>query len=78
VRDTAKYVGMAVANLATMFDPEVVVLGGSIASSGDVMLEAIRAETQRRLMPLQCDRVRIELSSLGDDAIAIGAARAIA
>ena len=78
VRDTAKYVGMAVANLVTMFDPEVVVLGGSIASSGDIMLEAIRTETQRRLMPQQCDRVRIELSSLGDDAIAIGAARAIA
>jgi len=78
VRDTAKYVGMAVANLATMFDPEMVVLGGSIASSGDIMLEAIRSETQRRLMPQQCDRVRIELSSLGDDAIAIGAARAIA
>ncbi|HUQ89653.1 MAG TPA: ROK family protein, partial [Vicinamibacterales bacterium] len=77
-RDTAKYVGMAVANLATMFDPEVVVLGGSIASSGDIMLEAIRTETQRRLMPQQADRVRIELSSLGDDAIAIGAARAIA
>ncbi|HUQ87184.1 MAG TPA: ROK family protein [Vicinamibacterales bacterium] len=78
VRDTAKYVGMAVANLATMFDPEVVVLGGSIASSGDIMLDAIRTETQRRLMPQQADRVRIELSSLGDDAIAIGAARAIA
>ena len=45
VRDTAKYIGMAVANLATMFDPEVVVLGGSIASSGDIMLEAIRTET---------------------------------
>jgi hypothetical protein len=42
------------------------------------MLEAIRSETQRRLMPQQCNRVRIELSSLGDDAIAIGAARAIA
>jgi predicted NBD/HSP70 family sugar kinase len=78
VRDTAKYVGMAVANLATMFDPEVVVLGGSIASSGDIMLEAIRSETQRRLMPQQCLQVRIELSSLGDDAIAIGAARAVA
>jgi len=78
VRDTAKYVGMAVANLATMFDPEVVVLGGSIASSGDIMLEAIRSETQRRLMPQQCNRVRIELSSLGDDAITIGAARAVA
>ena len=78
VRDTAKYIGMAVANLATMFDPEVVVLGGIIASSGDIMLEAIRTETARRLMPQQCEQVRIELSTLGDDAIAIGAARAVA
>jgi glucokinase len=75
VRDTAKYIGMAVANLATMFDPDIVVLGGIIASSGDIMLEAIRTETTRRLMPQQCDQVRIELSSLGDDAIALGAAR---
>jgi hypothetical protein len=78
VRDTAKYIGMAVANLVTMFDPEVVVLGGIIASSGDIMLEAIRTEAARRLLPQQCDQVRIALSTLGDDAIAIGAARSIA
>ena len=75
VRDTAKYIGMAVANLATIFDPEVVVLGGIIASSGDIMLDAIRTETSRRLMPQQNEQVRVELSTLGDDAIAIGAAR---
>ena len=78
VRDTAKYIGMAVANLATMFDPEVVVLGGSIASSGDLMFEAIRAETVRRLLPQQVHQVRVELSTLEDDAIAIGAARSLA
>ena len=78
VRDTAKYIGMAVANLVTIFDPEVVVLGGIIASSGDIMLDAIRTETARRLLPQQCNQVRIELSTLGDDAVAIGAARAVA
>jgi predicted NBD/HSP70 family sugar kinase len=78
VRDTAKYIGMAVANLATLFDPEIVVLGGIIASSGDLMLEAIRTETSRRLMPQLEKQVRVELSTLGDDAIAIGAARSVA
>ena len=78
MRDTGKYIGMAVANLATMFDPEVVVLGGIIASSGDVMLEAIRAETTRRLMPQQAEQIRIVLSTLGDDAVALGAARSVA
>lgn len=78
VRDTAKYVGMAVANLATMLDPEAVVLGGTIAASGDMMLEAIRVECSRRLRPAQAERVRIVLSTLGADAVAIGAARAAA
>jgi predicted NBD/HSP70 family sugar kinase len=74
VRDTAKYIGMAVANLAAMLDPDVVVLGGIIASSGDIMLDAIRTETTRRLPPQQVDQVRVVLSTLGDDAVAIGAA----
>ncbi len=74
VRDTAKYIGMAVANLATVLDPEVIVLGGMIASSGDIMLDAIRTETARRVPPQQADQVRVVLSTLGDDAVAIGAA----
>ena len=77
VRDTAKYIGMAIANLATMFDPEIVVLGGSIASSGDLMLEPIRAETMRRVPPQMAEQLRVELSTLGDDAVAIGAARSL-
>ena len=76
VRDTAKYIGMAVANVATMFDPEIIVLGGIIASSGDIMLESIKSEVSRKLMPEQHEQVRVELSSLGDDAVAIGAALA--
>ena len=77
VRDTAKYVGMAIANLATMFDPEIIVLGGSIASSGDIMLDPIRVETTRRVPPRMAEQLRVELSTLGDDAIAIGAARSL-
>lgn len=76
VRDTAKYIGMAIANLATMFDPETIVLGGMIASSGDIMLDAIKVETARRLLPQQSEQVQVVLSTLGDDAIAIGAALA--
>jgi glucokinase len=78
VRDTAKYIGMAVANLATMFDPETIVLGGVIANWGDVLLESVRTECSRRLHPQQADLMRIVLSTLGNDAVAIGAARAAA
>jgi glucokinase len=78
IRDTIKYVGMAVANMATMFDPEVIVLGGVIARSGDQMIEQVRTECGRRLHPKQFDLVRIVSSALGNDAAAIGAARAAA
>lgn len=78
IRDTAKYVGMAVANLATAFDPEVVVLGGVIAQSGDQLLDVIRTECARRLRPQQAEVVKVVLSPLGHDAVAIGAARAAA
>ena len=78
VRDTAKYIGMAVANLMTLFDPETVVLGGMIAESGDVMLEPIKIECSRRLQPQQAELLHIVLSTLGNEAVAIGAARAAA
>jgi glucokinase len=76
VRDTAKYVGMAIANLASVVDPECVVLGGTLASASDLLFDAIRTECSRRLRPAQAPGVRLALTTLGDDAVAIGAARA--
>jgi len=74
VRDTAKYIGMAVATLAAAIDPEVVVISGSVAAA-DLMLDPVRQECARRLPPDAMQDLRVEFSSLGPDAIAIGAAR---
>jgi predicted NBD/HSP70 family sugar kinase len=76
VRDTIKYVGMAIANLASIVDPECLVVGGTIAAGGDLTLEAIRTESRRRMRPQHADALRIVLSTLGADAVSIGAARA--
>jgi glucokinase len=75
VRDTAKYIGMAVANLASVIDPDVVVISGPLASAGDVLLGPIRQECARWLSPAFTDQLRCEISPLGEDAVAIGAAR---
>jgi glucokinase len=76
VRDTIRYVGLAVANLVTILDPECVVLGGMLPAVGEFMLEPVRQECHRRLPPTHADRLRIVTSALGADAVAIGAARA--
>jgi glucokinase len=75
VRDTAKYIGMAVANLAVTVDPEVIVLSGAIASAGDLLLDPVRQEFARRVPPGMAEQVRLQTSPLGDYGIAIGAAR---
>jgi len=74
VRDSARYIAMAVVNIATVIDPEVIVLAGPMASAGDLLLEPVRQECQRRLPPAMANKVRIEISPLAEHGIAIGAA----
>jgi glucokinase len=75
VRDTAKYIGMGVANLASALDPEVVVLGGDVSAARDLLMEPVRQECTRRLPPAMAEHFRLEMSPLGLDGVAIGAAR---
>jgi len=75
IRDTAKYLGMAAANLVVIVDPEMLVLGGIMASAADLLLDALRAEIARRLPKATFDALKIQAAALGDEAAAIGAAR---
>jgi predicted NBD/HSP70 family sugar kinase len=59
----------AVAALAAVLDPELVVLGGGIGRNGDLLLGPLRA-CLRELTPL---RPRVVGSALGDDAVLLGA-----
>ena len=75
IRDTVKYLAMAVSNIAAVVDPEVIVLGGILQSSGDLLLDPIRQECARRMPPGVYDNARIEVSTLGPDSAPMGAAR---
>jgi predicted NBD/HSP70 family sugar kinase/predicted transcriptional regulator len=59
----------AVAALAAVLDPELVVLGGGIGRNADLLLDPIRA-TLKELTPLH---PRVAPALLGDDAVLIGA-----
>ena len=75
IRDTAKYAGMAAANLVVVIDPAVLVLGGIMASAADLVLELVRTEIARRLSPAMMQALTIVPAALGGDAAAIGAAK---
>jgi ROK family protein len=75
MRDTAKYLGMAAANLVLLADPEMLVLGGIMADAADLLLEPVRTEISRRLPRPMMEALAIAPATLGADAAAIGAAR---
>lgn len=52
-------------------DPELVILGGGITLAGDAIVSAVRRHLGRRALAVP----RLELSTLGDDAVALGAVR---
>jgi glucokinase len=69
-----KFLGFAVANLISLFDPEVVVLGGGLASAADLYFEVLKQTALERCQPLAAQRVKIRVSRLGNDANLLGAA----
>jgi predicted NBD/HSP70 family sugar kinase len=75
IRDTAKYLGMAAANLVAIGDPQILVLGGIMASAADLLLDPIRAELARRLPGSMHEALTVATATLDSDAAAIGAAR---
>ena len=75
VEHEAHYLGAGLANLVTMFVPEVIILGGSVMKSAPLFLEEVQRviASSCRLVPFT--RTELALASLGEDTNLIGAAR---
>jgi glucokinase len=69
------YWGMAVANLVSVFNPEMVVLGGGVFGPAARFLDRITDEARRWAQPISMTQVRLEVTSLGSDAVLYGAGR---
>lgn len=75
LEETAAWLGMGVANIVSLLNPQMVVLGGGVMGAGDILLEGIRRHMLEWAQPLAGEQVRVELSQLGEDAGLLGAAR---
>ena len=68
------FLGIGLSNVANIFDPEVIVLGGSAATAGEPFLGAAR-DTLARMTSAQRRRpLRLAVTALGDDGGLLGAA----
>ena len=73
MRQASQHLGVAVANLVDLFNPNLVVIGGPLADIGELVINTVRETAQRRSLPLCFGGVQITRGKLGADAACVGA-----
>jgi predicted NBD/HSP70 family sugar kinase len=73
IADAGRHVGTAAANLCNVFNPQRIVVGGSIGAAGDVVLEPMREAVNRYAIATAAQDVEIVPGELGDRAELLGA-----
>ena len=72
-----RFLGFAVANLVSLLDPEVIVLGGGMASVADLYLTSLQMAMFERAQPLAANKVKVVVSKLAETVNLLGAARLV-
>ncbi|NOT08763.1 MAG: ROK family protein [Gemmatimonadales bacterium] len=76
VLDTARYLGVGIANMLNTLNPEVVVICGGVTRAGDRLFEPLRREIARRAFKPAVEACRVVPGALEGTAGVVGAARA--
>jgi len=77
IKETGVILGIAIANIANLLNPEMIVLFGGVTNLGEHLVVPLKEEVKGRAFKKATDSLRIELSQLGDNSGILGAARNI-
>jgi len=69
------YLGIGLANLINLLDPEMIVIGGGVANGWNLFENEMRQQVSERAFPVPATKVKIVRAECGDDAGLLGAAR---
>ena len=68
------WLGVGVANVVNVLNPEVVVIGGSISNAWPLFEKEMHKSVYKYILSTQAKKTKIVRAKLGDDAGALGAA----
>ena len=68
-----EYIGIGMASVVNLLNPEKIVIGGGVADAGDLLIAPIKRTLKERAMPIQAEAVEIVSAELGNTAGVIGA-----
>ena len=74
IGEAATNLGIGIVSLLHIFDPEIIVIGGGMSQSLELLLPGINEEIGRHAMAHERDRRPVVKSKLGDDVGLLGAA----
>lgn len=75
IREAARYIGIAIANVVNLVSPEVVVLGGGLVEAmPEIFIFHAAKAANKRVMPAYKDSFSVVAAALEDDAGVLGAA----
>jgi len=74
VAKAANYLGIGLANLVNIFNPEVIIIGGGLSKMADMLLKPARKVLKERAFRLPARTVHIVRARLGSNAGIVGAA----
>jgi glucokinase len=72
---TGRLLGLAVANLVSVLDPQVIILGGGMAAVADLYLGPLRKAMLERAQPIAAKKVSVVVSRMVDRVNLLGCAR---
>ncbi|MBL7183181.1 MAG: ROK family protein [Anaerolineae bacterium] len=73
-RQAGFYIGVGIVNLLHLFNPSLIIIGGSVTKAGDLLFEPIRATVRERAMAgYYWENTPIVPAALGDDVALLGA-----
>lgn len=73
IDNALNYLGIAVANAVSIFDPEIIIIGGGVSKAGDIVFDTVRNVVNKRCFKSMAESVKIVPAGLGTDAGVIGA-----
>ncbi|MFZ3386267.1 MAG: ROK family protein, partial [Candidatus Hydromicrobium sp.] len=73
VEETGRYLGIGIANIVNIINPEMIILGGGMAKAGDLIFEPVRKYAREHSFTAAMEGVKIVPAALGVNAGAMGA-----
>ena len=74
VEQITDQLGLAIANIATIINPEKILIGGGVSKAGDALLNPLEKAYQKYALPRSYEGSSFEIARLGNDAGIVGGA----